>query len=59
MLKMQSDMQEYDARNGRTGLGLFFANIIARAHRSGNKQGSINLSNGSALGGSIFTLKLP
>jgi K+-sensing histidine kinase KdpD len=53
------NMQNYDIGHGRTGLGLFFARLIAEAHTNGEKQGSISLQNGGALDGSVFTLKLP
>jgi K+-sensing histidine kinase KdpD len=52
-------MQNYDISQGRTGLGLFFARLIAQAHSSGERTGSISLANGGALNGSVFTLKLP
>ncbi|GAA6183145.1 HAMP domain-containing sensor histidine kinase [Aliiglaciecola sp. 2_MG-2023] len=52
-------MQDFKISNGRTGLGLFFARLIASAHRRGDKKGEIALSNGGNLGGSVFTLKLP
>ncbi|GAB3023441.1 sensor histidine kinase [Bowmanella dokdonensis] len=53
------DMQHFDISSGRTGLGLFFARMIAEAHSSNGKTGSIQLENGGSLGGSVFTLKLP
>lgn len=53
------NIQNYDIGQGRTGLGLYFARLIARAHRNGQRQGSITLANGGKLGGSLFTLKLP
>ncbi|WP_340680401.1 HAMP domain-containing sensor histidine kinase [Paraglaciecola sp.] len=60
MLKaVDINMQNYDIGHGRTGLGLFFARLIAEAHTNGEKQGSIQLQNGGTLGGSVFTLKLP
>jgi K+-sensing histidine kinase KdpD len=52
-------MQDFDISQGRTGLGLFFARLIAEAHSSGKNKGSIELANGGTLGGSVFTLKLP
>ena len=52
-------LQNFDIGYGRTGLGLFFARLIAKAHTNGEKQGSISLQNGGTLGGSVFTLKLP
>ncbi len=45
--------------SGRTGLGLYFSHLIAQAHQTDNKQGSIVLTNDSPLGGSRFTLRLP
>mgnify|MGYP001398917215 CR=1 FL=1 len=44
---------------GRTGLGLYFSHLIAKAHQQNNQQGAILLSNDSPLGGSKFTLHLP
>ncbi|MGJ8681162.1 sensor histidine kinase [Paraglaciecola sp.] len=52
-------MQNYDISQGRTGLGLFFARLIAQAHTNKELHGQIKLENGGALGGSIFELKLP
>ncbi|TRY32494.1 sensor histidine kinase [Aliiglaciecola sp. M165] len=60
MLKSNDiDMQNVKISEGRTGLGLFFARMIAGAHRRGDKRGFIELANGGKLGGSVFTLKLP
>ena len=56
---VEMNMQHYDIGHGRTGLGLFFARLIAEAHTNGEKQGNISLENGGALNGSVFTLKLP
>lgn len=44
---------------GRTGLGLFFAHMIARAHRNRQQSGRIELSNGGQYGGAVFRLILP
>ncbi|WP_372769448.1 sensor histidine kinase [Pseudoalteromonas sp.] len=44
---------------GRTGLGIYFANLIASAHINKEQKGSIQLANNSHLGGSRFTLILP
>lgn len=52
-------MQEFDIQAGRTGLGLFFAKLIAGGHTDGNNFGTIHLENNGRLGGSVFTLKLP
>ena len=60
MLQMtKPEIAELDISTGRTGLGLFFARLIAEAHHSGDNKGSISLSNGGALGGGVFLLKLP
>ena len=52
-------MQHYNIEKGRTGLGLFFARLIANAHTKHNVTGKISLENGGKLGGSVFTLILP
>ena len=52
-------MQEFDIDNNRTGLGLFFARMIANAHTNKDKAGYIKLSNDKQFGGSVFTLVLP
>lgn len=60
MLKATTvNMLDFDISQGRTGLGLFFARLIAEAHSNGERKGIISLSNGGSLGGSVFTLKLP
>lgn len=43
----------------RTGLGLFFAHMIARAHRNRGQSGRIELTNGGEYGGAVFRLILP
>ena len=53
------NMQHCDISEGRTGLGLFFARLIAQAHTRGETKGNISLDNGGSLGGSVFTLTLP
>lgn len=45
--------------NGRPHLGLIFANKVAFMHTNKSRQGSINLSNNSSLGGGCFKLFLP
>ena len=52
-------MLDMNIIEGRTGLGIFFAKLIANSHSKGDKKGNIHLSNGGQLGGSIFTLRLP
>ncbi|MFT6284373.1 MAG: K+-sensing histidine kinase KdpD [Arenicella sp.] len=60
MLKAHSiKMQHCDIGEGRTGLGLFFARLIAQAHNKGDTKGNISLENGGSLGGSVFILTLP
>ena len=54
-----STMHSMDLENSRTGLGLFFARIIAGAHTNQNQRGFIRLSNHPDTGGSVFTLVLP
>lgn len=44
---------------GRTGLGLFFAHLIAVAHQNKQKTGRIALMNGGRFGGGVFRLWLP
>jgi K+-sensing histidine kinase KdpD len=48
-----------DLTTGNTGLGLFFANIIAKLHTQGEKRGFIKTDNNSRLGGARFSLYLP
>ncbi|WP_016957201.1 sensor histidine kinase [Catenovulum agarivorans] len=52
-------MQELNLTTGRTGLGLFFARMIANAHKNNKKTGRIHLNNGGIYKGSIFKLVLP
>lgn len=54
-----TSMHAFNISQGRTGLGLFFARMIAEAHTRDGHKGSITLSNGGSLGGSVFCLKLP
>jgi signal transduction histidine kinase len=48
-----------DMKSGSTGLGLYFAEQIAKIHRNGNKEGFIKIDNNSTMGGGRFTLFLP
>jgi len=60
MLQAHSvSIQHYDIGQGRTGLGLFFARLIAQAHVKAETQGSISLKNGGSLGGGVFILTIP
>ncbi|QCZ93509.1 HAMP domain-containing histidine kinase [Salinimonas iocasae] len=44
---------------GRTGLGLYFARLIANAHNRHGQRGEITLQNGGKFGGSVFMVKIP
>lgn len=48
-----------DIRVGNTGLGIYFAAVIAQLHRRGTVKGHITLDNESRLGGARFSLFLP
>jgi len=50
---------EIDLTLSRTGLGLYFAKLIAATHEQNGEVGNIKLQNGGKLGGSVFTLTLP
>ena len=54
-----SSPQDIELNISRTGLGLYFAQLIAAAHEQDGVYGSIKLENGGSLNGSIFTLVLP
>lgn len=49
----------FNACQGRSGLGLLFAEKIASAHKTNELQGNILLENSKNPSGSIFTLRLP
>ena len=57
--KSHEALSDFELRQGRTGLGLFFAKLIARAHSQEDMEGTIALSNGGLLGGSVFEVKIP
>jgi len=44
---------------GSTGLGLYFAGVVARLHKAGQNSGRIYLENGGSLGGGRFIMELP
>ena len=52
-------MQELKVQQARTGLGLYFAQLIANAHERNDKKGFIELKNNGHLGGGVFSLTLP
>lgn len=45
--------------SGSTGLGLYFASHIARLHARNGVHGRIEIANGGALGGGLFSIYLP
>lgn len=53
------DMNTPDLANNHTGLGIFFAKLIARAHTNKGERGTVSLANGGKLGGGVFSLALP
>lgn len=57
--KSTQDLAGFDVSQGRTGLGLYFAKLIANAHSRDEQHGHITLSNGGSLGGSVFEVRLP
>ncbi len=44
---------------GQTQLGIYFAAMVARAHRNGDRKGHIELSNGERLKGGCASIWLP
>jgi len=48
-----------DFSSGNTGLGLYFTSRVAKLHKNKDRRGCIQLSNGQALGGACFSIKLP
>lgn len=63
VLRVEDDGPGFDSTDPavmvQRGLGLFVAGEIARQHRRGERCGRIELSNGGALGGAVFELRLP
>ncbi|HSG50719.1 MAG TPA: ATP-binding protein [Rheinheimera sp.] len=53
------DMNTPDLANNHTGLGIFFAKLIAGAHLNKGEPGALVLENGGQLGGGVFRLTLP
>lgn len=52
-------LHSVSVKNGRTGLGLFFARLIAHAHENKGHRGEISLVNGGTLDGGAFLVRLP
>jgi signal transduction histidine kinase len=60
MLKaQQADSIKNDIGDGRTLLGIHFANMIAKMHQNKDKRGFIQLSNNNKLKGGCFAIYLP
>ncbi|MFT4654936.1 MAG: K+-sensing histidine kinase KdpD [Patiriisocius sp.] len=60
MLEMATvKLNNFCISEGRTGLGLFFARLIAQTHKNNGSSGYIKLSNDEKTGGSVFELSLP
>jgi signal transduction histidine kinase len=51
--------QKVSFTSGRTGLGLYFAAMVAAMHSDGERRGYIEVSNQSDIGGGRFRLFLP
>ncbi|BAP44132.1 sensor histidine kinase [Pseudomonas sp. StFLB209] len=60
MIEHQHELvQGINPISGSTGLGLYFAGHIASLHARNGVAGRVELANGGALGGGLFTLYLP
>ncbi len=46
-------------KTGSTGLGLFFASMVAMMHKNKGREGFISISNGGEYGGGCFKINLP
>ncbi|MFC6439968.1 sensor histidine kinase KdpD [Bowmanella sp. JS7-9] len=55
----EMDMQQVELSSGRTGLGIYFARMIAEAHEIHGHNGKIALQNAGDFNGSQFSLWLP
>lgn len=59
MINAEPLSEETEHNPNSTQLGLFFAAKIAHFHRQGNRRGRIELSNGGAFDGGVFSIYLP
>lgn len=55
----EHDLKGTSFTTGSTGLGLYFAAIVAGLHKNRGKSGYIHISNGGDLGGGCFSIYLP
>ncbi|NOZ11287.1 MAG: HAMP domain-containing histidine kinase [Gammaproteobacteria bacterium] len=46
-------------QTGSTGLGLYFASVVARMHENQGRQGYVTISNGGSYGGGCFSIYIP
>lgn len=53
------DLHRGEFINSGTGLGLYFAAVVAKLHQNGGKVGHVRLENGGSLGGGCFVVCLP
>ncbi|HXE40558.1 MAG TPA: ATP-binding protein [Azonexus sp.] len=59
VLSVEDDGPGFSALPPRRGTGLLVAGRLAGLHARKTRHGSLHLSNGGALGGACFTLRLP
>lgn len=57
--KVEKYIGNVDVNTNSTGLGLYFAEKVAKMHVVNNKQGYLELTNDNTLGGASFNLYLP
>lgn len=51
--------QDIDFKTGSTGLGLYFALMVAAMHANQGKEGFISITNNTEHGGGVFSIYLP
>lgn len=54
-----SNARQISFTKGSTGLGLYFADMVAKFHKNKEREGYISMANGGILGGGIFCICLP
>jgi signal transduction histidine kinase len=59
MLHAAGPKQTVSFQSGSTGLGLYFAAMVAKLHRNREREGFIQTANGGAFGGGCFSIHLP
>ncbi len=60
MIEMSGNYsQGINQTTGSTGLGLFFAQNVAKLHKHNSVSGKVSLENGGPLGGGVFKITLP